>query len=138
MENLSQLNKALFQTLEGVMNNKVDAKKAKSVVDLSNSIINNHKLQLEAVKYAEKLGNKQELPNTLDVAEAKKEMLPAVAKSESLSKVLEMDGYEQSNAFAKHLGFKNTGEAISSLGSSSTFNLEKKKWLQEIASQNDK
>ena len=49
-----------------------------------------------------------------------------------------MDGYEQSNAFAKHLGFSNTGEAISSLGSSSKFNLEKKKWLQEIASQNDK
>lgn len=48
--NLNELNKILFDTLRGVKDGSVDDKKAQTITNVSNSIINNAKMQLSAYK----------------------------------------------------------------------------------------
>lgn len=127
MENLNDLNKALFQTLNGVIDDKIDSKKAKSVVDISNSIISNHKLQLDAIKLAKKADGFDSSTKSFGLEKAKETL-----KIELKNKVTGMNAYDQSLAFSRHLGYKNTAEAISNLGSSERFNKEKREWLETL------
>jgi hypothetical protein len=52
MKDLNALNETLFATLEKVTRNEIDHKKVTSIVNISNSIISNGKLQLQAYKMA--------------------------------------------------------------------------------------
>lgn len=47
---LNRLNEVLFETLEGVKDGTVDEKKAQTIVNIGNSIVNNAKIQLSAFK----------------------------------------------------------------------------------------
>jgi hypothetical protein len=50
MSNLNDLNSILFKTLKDLQEGNIDNKKATAIVGVSNSIINNGKLQLNAFK----------------------------------------------------------------------------------------
>lgn len=101
MNDLNELNTALFDTLRGVIDKKIDGKTAQTVVNISKAIVDNAKVQVEAatlfknsVVHSEFLGILQapKLPN----------------KSGDL--------FDQKLDFAKSLGYKNISEAIGKMG----------------------
>jgi hypothetical protein len=99
--NLSNLNDVLFDTLRKLNENKISTDKAKSIVDVSNSIINNAKTQLTAFKMVK---GKTAPPTIIG--------LP----SSTGSSVSPGDNYEQMSDFALKLGYENVASAIATLG----------------------
>lgn len=100
MNNLTELNEILFQTLRDVKDDKIDIKKAQSITNVSNSIIQNAKTQLQAYKLTN--GNAS-VDAFIEVSENQSKQLP-----EKL--------YEQKLQFSKESGYKSLGEALAQLG----------------------
>lgn len=97
---LNELNSILFDTLRGVKDGTVDSKNANAVIGISNALVNNAKVQLQAMKLA---GQKQPT-NFLGIDGPKNH-----------------NRYEASAEVAKKEGFKNVSEAIKAFGKQ-TFN----------------
>lgn len=117
MSNLNKLNEVLFDTLEKVQNGEMDEKRASSVVQLSNSIINNGKLQLAAYKFA----NSGKAPDMFGLPEGNKNTQKLLEKKEvpkqNEKAVLDRrDKHAAMLLFAKYKNFNNTAEAIGSMG----------------------
>lgn len=109
--NLNSLNEILFETLRGVKDGTIDDKKAQTITNVSNSIINNAKMQLNAYK-----------------------LTKGVAYSETFGKpsrnVLESgDKYEQMNEFALLKGYTSVTEGMSKLGRAE-FTKEFNEWMK--------
>jgi hypothetical protein len=100
--NLETLNETLFQTLQDLKENKIEVKKAKAIVEVSNSIVKNVSLQLSAFKLLE---GSIELPKAI------------ATEQKSFSKYLTTDGHKLKTQFAKSLGYKDVVAAIGDLGS---------------------
>lgn len=101
--NLSELNDILFDTLRGVKNDNVDAEKARSIVSVSNSIVNNAKAQLEAFKMT---GGRIEAPKIFG------------ARIESHLAIEQGNTYSLMENFAINEGYKSVADAISKMGKS--------------------
>lgn len=108
---LKELNDILFDTLRGVKNGSVDNKRAKSITEVSNSIINNTKTQINAFKltggqaYSESLGKPREALKSGDL-------------------------YQQKSEFAIFKGYENVSAAISGMGKAK-FENEFKTWINK-------
>ena len=107
--NLNELNDILFETLRGVKDDKVSEKKAKSITEVSNSIINNAKAQLSAYK--------------LTKGHAFKDTFGSPKRE------LKGDTYEQKNEFAMIKGYSSVTDAISKMGKSD-FENNFKDWVK--------
>lgn len=98
--NLNKLNDVLFETLAGVKDGTIDPKKAQTIVNIGNSIVNNAKIQLSAFKLTGgKTGMSLMTPNTdgtLQLSESQRET----------------KAYD----FARENGYKNVAEAIAGMG----------------------
>lgn len=97
MSNIIELNKKLFETIEGLENGTVEIKKAQAIVNVSNAIANNAKLVISAAKLSKN-------PNMGS-------MLLGIEAPEPPK-----DTYDKKLEFAKSLGYKNITEAISKKG----------------------
>lgn len=124
MSNLKNLNDVLFDTLEKVKNGTMDGKQSAAIVQLSNSIINNGKLQLAAHKFANS-GTAPEMfglpegitkPKTLNLKE--KNVLNAKDKHEAMRR------------YALTLDYNSAAEAIGVLGKTE-FKEAFEQWLDE-------
>ncbi|WP_121665253.1 hypothetical protein [Mesonia aquimarina] len=127
MENLSDLNNGLFKLVQEVIEDKVEPQKVKSVVDISNTIISNHKLQLDALKFSAKLGKEKQPDESFGVETAKDQLK---IEETTQKQIADMDGHEKSLLFAKSLGCKNASEAISQIGSTMEFKKQRDAWLE--------
>lgn len=103
MNNLNELNTVLFDTLRGVKDGTIDDKKAKSITGVSNAIINNAKLQLNAAKFI-----KGGSINTAYFGE--------ISAKNQLKSSPENDLYSDKLEFAISMGYKNLADAISQVG----------------------
>lgn len=131
MSNLNKLNDVLFDTLDKVQNGEMDEKRASAVVQLSNSIINNGKLQLAAYKFA----NSGKAPDMFGIPEGNKHVTKLAEKKEDLSsdekKVLDSrDKHASMLRFAQENDFKNTAEGIGEMGKTE-FMAAYAEWLKQ-------
>ena len=94
---LNELNSILFQTLRGVSSGEVDTKKANSVIGLSNALVNNAKLQIQAMK----LSGQKRPTKFLGIGEAG-----------------HSDRYTASATLAESHGFGNVADAVKHFGQS--------------------
>lgn len=111
---LNRLNDVLFDTLDGVKAGSIDPKKAQTIVNIGNSIVNNAKIQLSAFKLTGgKTGMSLMAPNDN----------PGLRFSESERETKAYD-------FAKQQGFKNVAAAIGAMGKHE-FNKELDKYITD-------
>lgn len=90
---LNELNSILFDTLRGVTSGEIDTKKANSVIGLSNALVNNAKVQIQAMKLTG-----QRTPTKF------------MSLTESTGKPT--DKHEAMMVFAKSIGYDSVAEAI--------------------------
>lgn len=93
------MNKMLFQALEDVKNDKLDIKKAQTMVNISSAISTNAKLMLQVAKLSKN-------PNIGEL----------MLGEETVKKVAPKTVYDQKLEFAKKEGYSSVGEAIAKLG----------------------
>lgn len=96
--NLQTLNDNLFELFNQVKDGKIDIEKANTMVGISNTIINNAKVQLQGIKQFHELGYE---PNIT---------------SNSTVKKLVGDIYDRKFQFALSIGHQNVADAVSKLG----------------------
>lgn len=98
--NLTELNNALFETLNQLQNKSIKPSEAKAIVDVGNAIINNAKTQLSVIKMV-----------------SGSVMLPEVLGFKGAHlKIQNSNKYDDLQDFAISLGYKNVTEAINDLG----------------------
>lgn len=110
---LNELNSILFDTLRGVKDGDVDEKKAQTIVNVGNSIINNAKTQLSAYKITK---------GKTGVGSFGKMSAPDPGLIES------GDTYEQKQEYALSRGFNSVAAAIGKLGKGD-FEKGFKRWI---------
>lgn len=98
LNNLQLLNDNLFDLFDEVKNGKIDIEKANAMIGISNTIINNAKVQLQGIKQFHELGYE---PN---------------ATSNSTVKKLVGDVYDRKFQFAISIGHQNVSDAVAKLG----------------------
>lgn len=111
INNLTELNNILFDTLRGVKEGTVDDKKAQTVTNVANSIINNTKMQLTAYKLTKGMAFRDEF------GKAPKELKAGG------------DAYDQKHEFAIFKGYNNIAEAIGKMGKAD-FENKFKQWIK--------
>lgn len=109
--NLTELNNILFETLKGVKDGSIEDKKATSLTNIANSIINNTKTQLQAYKLTKGMAFREEFGKA-----------PKTLKASG-------DTYDQKHEFAIFKGYENVTEAIGKMGKSD-FENEFKEWIK--------
>ena len=121
MKNLNELNDVLFDTLKGINDSTVDAKKGNLVIGVSNAIINNAKVQLSAYKIAKSNKSPVNTPTFFG--------LPEADGSRDIS-----DRYQLCQKVAKDLGFRNANEAIAEL-TAHVFNKKVDAYVESLESE---
>lgn len=99
---LNELNGILFETLRGVKENNIDHKKANAVIGLSNALINNAKVQLNAYK----LAGSGRAPEFFSLPEKEQKQLEVGNK----------DKHELMMQFAISKDYDNVAHAMGSMG----------------------
>lgn len=153
--NLNKLNEILFETLDGVIKKtKFEDKRVLAIVQLSNSIINNGKLQLAAYKLAKsetapqifglpegqvqtpKLGVSTESPNlcvstespnlgaSIGISDSERE------KKERRRLQTEKNRHASMMGFANEKGFKNVAEAMAEM-TKTVFMTQFENWMNQ-------
>ncbi|WP_416440413.1 hypothetical protein ACH3O9_11185 [Leeuwenhoekiella sp. A16] len=110
---LKELNDILFDTLRGIKDNSVDVKQANAVIGVSNALVNNAKVQLQAMK----LSGGKTPPKFLSI-EAGPQTTNFKNKHEAMT------------AYAQNIGERNVADAISKHGKKD-FEKGLKEWLEE-------
>ncbi len=110
--NLQALNDLLFETLRGVKEGKIEITKAKAVNEISATIINNAKVQLDAIKITKGMGKAGDIFSIKQLGEAPE-------KND--------DTYELKRKFAQELGYDNVAAAIAEM-TSWKFEKQYKEW----------
>jgi hypothetical protein len=110
--NLTELNKILFETLRGVEKGSISNEKSQAITNVSNSIINNAKTQLNAFKLTKGVAFKDTFGG-----------IPKITLKSG-------DIYEQKSEFALSRSFKNVSEAITEMGKSN-FENQFKSWVKK-------
>ena len=130
MSTLNSLNEVLFDTLNKVKDNKMDEKKAIAVVQLSNAIINSGKLQLSAYKFT----NSGDAPEMFGLPEPKNNTTPisqmAVLTPQDKFVLNTRDKHGSMLRFAKEKEYKNTSEAMGTMGNAE-FKVAYAEWLKQ-------
>lgn len=108
--NIQNLNQKLHQLFDDVKEGKIETKTAKTLVQISNSIVTSSKLQLDAIKTQDKIGTVpagilEEQPQKPVLADGLVKQIAGRASSGVLSE----------NEYAKHLGFDDRLHAIRTL-----------------------
>jgi len=138
--NLNKLNKLLFETLDGVITKtKFEDKRVYAIVQLSNSIINNGKLQLAAYK----LAKSEQTPQLFGLPEAadrdpvhtpklgvSTESSSEREKKEKRRIQTEKNRHTQMNSFADEKGFKNVSEAMDQM-TKTVFMAQFENWMNQ-------
>ena len=135
---LSMLNEVLFEVLKGVKNDSIDGKKAQTIVNIGNSIVNNAKIQLQAYKVTGGRTNIGLLgPGNEEEDETPKQtsmIIPMVASEPEKEKILTnkkgQSRLELALEYAKEEGYKNVAEAIAVKGKVN-FNKGLDKYMQD-------
>lgn len=104
MSNLNDLTTALFETLNDVRTDKIDREKAESIVRISNTLINNGKLQLAAAKFM----NAEKTPEFFGLSEDNFNPQKAIA--------VKKQDYQDKKIFAQNLGFETVEQARGKMG----------------------
>lgn len=132
MKNLNDLSNVLFETLKGIQEDNIDHAKAKSIVEVSNSLINNGKLQLQAAKYM----NVEHSPEFFGLPEKQeKEFDPTKAIAQKKQAEKPKNPHKAKNLYDAKLSFANAvyestpGKVISEIGSEQ-FEREFKQWME--------
>lgn len=112
---LNELNEILFDNIRKLNESKIDVKQATAIVNMSNSIIDNAKTQLQAFKLTENPLVIGSIVNNEIGAPPVTNRLPKTPSPLFVSK----DGYTVKNSFAVELGYENVAEAISVMGKNS-------------------
>lgn len=122
--NLTELNNILFDTLRGLKDGSIDKSKTKEITNVSNTIINNAKTQLEAFKLTK---SKETLSSfSLSSSESNVEKLEVntvgfdTKKTEFVKQkkplLNKKDTYSQKHDFSIISGYGSVGEALSKIG----------------------
>lgn len=115
-KNLNDLNDILFDTLEAVKSGTMSEKQAQTVVNVSNSIINNAKIQLQAYK----MTKGKTAMTLLSPNNDPKMQMPESNMNERSVAALE---------YAREKGYKNIAEAIAVMGKED-FNKEVTQYME--------
>ena len=110
---LNELTSILFDTLRGVKNGDLDTKQANAVIGISNSIINNAKVQIQAMKYTGRKANSNFL-----------------SLEDPVSKITG-DRHTDMTTFAHERGYHSVAEAIVEEGKDE-FNFLFEEWLSSF------
>jgi hypothetical protein len=137
---LNKLNKLLFETLDGVIKKtKFEDKRVYAIVQLSNSIINNGKLQLAAYKLAKSEQTPQlfglpegpvQTPNlgvssgSYAASDSERE------KKEKRRLQTERDRHASMMGFANEKGFKNVADAMAQM-TKTVFMTQFENWMNQ-------
>ena len=113
---LTELNNVLFTTLKKVESGELDDKKAQTIVNIGNAIVNNAKIQLSAFKLT---GGK----TNISLVGANKNSALRLANGRNNRSDFAYD-------FAFHKGYKNVAEAVSVMGSHK-FNKELDEYIED-------
>lgn len=106
--NLSELNNILFNTLRGVEQGTVDEKKAQTIANLGNTIINNAKTQLQGYKLT---GGRTSI-TALPEGDGKRSLGGVEGQKIKLPK----NTYDRQMMFAETMGHKTPADAIGEMG----------------------
>jgi len=101
---LSELNKVLFETLRGVKDGTVKTKDAQTIVNVGNTIVNNAKVQLSAFKLTKGKTDVSSLGTNQD------SLLQIGQDSDGI------DRYDMAQKYADAKAYKNVPEAIADMG----------------------
>lgn len=112
--NLQSLNDTLFETLQGVKNGSIKTTDAKVINELAGTIINNAKVQLEAIKVT-KGGRGSDIFGIKGIA--------AAAEPDD-------DTYSLKKKYSQELGYDNVAAALKEVGSWA-FEQGFKKWKED-------
>ena len=93
---LNELNTILFETLRGVNKGDVDTKQANAVIGLSNAVVNNAKVQIQAMK----LSGKKTPPKMLSIQGTDR---------------ITGDKHKDMLTYAQELGFTSVAEAMAEI-----------------------
>jgi len=116
--NLNDLNNTLFETLRGVKNGSVKREDAKVINEIAGTIINNAKVQIDALKVTKGMGNQAKLFG--------------VDHQGNIPELPE-DAYQLKVEFSIYKGFKNVGDCMASLGKH-LFDSDFNKWVKDLKS----
>lgn len=112
--NLQELNEILFETLRGVKEGKIKVADAKAINEISGTIINSAKVQLDAIK----------------VTKGGKGAAFFGIKGIGPGPTAEDDTYELKKKFAQEQGYDNVAAALKGMGTWE-FENEFKKWKED-------
>ena len=115
LNNLTELNNILFDTLRGVKDGKVEPSKAEAISKISASVVNNAKVMLQAVKIVEGM--------SLDT-----NVFGGSIKNNLLKDYNEDDLHQIKLKYAADKGYKSLGEALVTLGKEG-FDSQLNDWL---------
>lgn len=119
---LTDLNAMLFETFRAVKEDTMDNERAKTIVGVSNAIVSNAKVQLQAANLL-----KTSLNKNFFGLEQDDEFPLRLPKGNSRVK----DTYNKKLVFAEDLGYKSVSEAISKMGAAN-FNNEFKEAYNSV------
>jgi hypothetical protein len=108
---LNELNTILFETLRGIKDGNIDTKQANSVIGISNALVNNAKVQIQAMK----LTGGKKAPEFVSLPET-----PVKYKSK----------HEAMTVYAKEIGQKSVADAIAD-SSKEDFNKGFMQWAED-------
>jgi hypothetical protein len=96
-KDLSHVREALFDTLDKLRSKEIDIETAKSITDVSQTLLNSAKLEMDFLKHTDQVRSKffdaEEAANTLEIAKEKHKQLvaskePEPEPTEEIDKVL--------------------------------------------------
>lgn len=115
--NLQTLNERLFDTLDKLKDGKIKKEYAKVVNEIAGTIINNAKVQLDALKVTRGLGSQAEIFG--------------VKSLEGAPKIGSKSLYQYKMEFSIFKKHDNVANCIASLGGNVHFDIEFRKWCKE-------
>ncbi len=110
MNDLNQLNEMLFETFRDIKGGKIEEKKGAVLVQISNSIINNAKLQLSAYK----LAKSESTPQIFSLPEKPSHQIEKETK-EKRRRQAKKDRHQAMTDFAIEKGYNNAALGISEM-----------------------
>jgi len=114
--NLNELNQILFDTLKGVKDGSVKKEEAKVIKELSDSIINNAKVQLDGFKFTKGIGTNVSFLGI---------------EGKGIKAEKSKDPYTNKLEFALYKGFNNLAECVEKMGKIE-FEKEFKEWTKNF------
>lgn len=115
--NLLTLNDRLYETLDKLKEGKIKKEDAKVINEIAGTIINNAKVQLDALKVTKGLGSQA--------------AIFGVKSLEGAPKIGSKSLYDYKIEFSISEGYNNVAQCISACGGNVSFDIKFKNWAKE-------